>query len=225
MKNYFITATGTDIGKTFISCALAYAAHQQSIACRVYKPILSGFDAGSAASSDTGHLLEAMGEPLTQNNIEALSPWRYSAPLSPNMAAEKEGKPLPYDAMLAWCGAKLNQVSLTLIEGVGGVMVPLNNTLTVRDWMGALNIPVILVTGNYLGSISHTLTAVEVLRAAGIRTHTVVISESANATVSMEDTFSTLRQFIATDISLVAIARAESYRHAQVQLLLEGLMA
>lgn len=225
MKNYFVTATGTDIGKTFISCAIAHAAHQHSVACNVYKPIISGFDIASAASSDTGHLLEALGRPITENNIEALSPWRYSAPLAPNMAAKKEGKTLPYDSVLAWCKEKLNQAPLTLIEGVGGVMVPLNDTVTVRDWIVALNIPVILVTGSYLGSISHTLTALEVLRVAGIHTHTVVISESANATVSMEDTQHTLRQFIAPEISLVATARAESYRHANVQRLLEGLVA
>ena len=225
MKNYFVTATGTDIGKTFISCAIAHAAHQRAIGCSVYKPIISGFDDASAASSDTGRLLEAMGQPLTRETIETISPWRYSAPLSPNMAAEKEGKTLPYEAMLAWCRAKLNQAPLTLIEGVGGVMVPLNDTVTVRDWIVALNIPVILLTGNYLGTISHTLTALEVLRMAGIHTHTVVISESANATVSMEDTQNTLRQFMAPQISLVATARAESYRQANVQRLLEGLVA
>jgi len=91
--------------------------------------------------------------------------------------------------------ARIAEKQLTLIEGVGGVMVPLTEQRTVRDWMAALRIPAILVTGSYLGSISHTLTAIEALRAASIPIHAIIVSESEASPVPLADTLATIRAF------------------------------
>lgn len=197
MSAYFITSSGTDVGKTFVTCALIHAARMQGKTVAAFKPILSGFDADHAGDSDAGNIVKALGG----GAIEAISPWRFLAPLSPNMAAAREGKTVDVDAVIAWSRARVNAADITLIEGVGGIMVPLNNTYTVRDWMVGVNIPAIVVVGSYLGAISHALTAIEALRIARIPITALIISESEHSTVSLDETLATVSAF-AADIPL-----------------------
>lgn len=196
MSAYFITATGTDIGKTFATCALSAATGWPA-----YKPVISGF---TGTDTDTHRLIDAMG----QGKVEEVSPWRFTAPLSPDMAAAREGRVLDYAALLDWCRARAQ--SPGFIEGVGGVMVPLDDRHTTRDWMHALGLPVILVAGSYLGSISHTLSAVEVLNPLSIRA--ILVSESAQSSVPLADTCATLARH--TRHLIVPQPRVSSWREA-----------
>ena len=92
------------------------------------------------------------------------------------------------------------------IEGVGGVMAPLDARHTVLDLMAALKLPVILVTGSYLGTLSHTLTALEVLRARDIQVATLVINESAASAVSLADTAASIKR-LAPGIKTILLPR------------------
>ena len=94
-----------------------------------------------------------------------------------------------------------------LIEGIGGVMVPLDDKRTVLDWMAELNIPVVLVTGSYLGSLSHTLTGLDALRRRDLNIKALVVNETPDATVPMVETLSTLNRFAAS-IPIVAMPRS-----------------
>lgn len=85
---------------------------------------------------------------------------------------------------------------MMLIEGVGGVMVPLGPRHTVLDWITALETATLLVVGSYLGTLSHTLTAVEALRARGIEPVGIVISESEESPVPLSETRATLSNFL-----------------------------
>jgi dethiobiotin synthetase len=204
MTRYFVTSTGTGIGKTFVTAALAHCTGRPA-----YKPVISGFTMEEAAGSDTGQLLEAQHIPLTPEAVERISPWRFAAPLAPSMAAAAESKVLDVDAVIGWC-KKIPEEGL--VEGVGGVMVPLHGTVTVRDWMAALDWPVILVVGTYLGSLSHTLTALSVLKSHRILLHAVVVSESAEHSVGLDATCAALAEFIAKPVHLVPLPRAASWR-------------
>jgi dethiobiotin synthetase len=82
-----------------------------------------------------------------------------------------------------------------LIEGIGGVMVPLDENHTVLDWIDALRIPVLLVAGSYLGTLSHTLTALDALARRGIEIKALVINDTPGSTVPMADTIETLARF------------------------------
>jgi dethiobiotin synthetase len=93
-----------------------------------------------------------------------------------------------------------------LIEGIGGVMVPLDERHTVLDWMAALNIPVLLVTGNYLGTLSHTLTALDALRRRGLGLKALVVNATPDATVPLSDTIATLHRF-AGSVPITALPR------------------
>ena len=152
--------------------------------------------------------------PMSQEQINTISPWRFTAPLSPHRAAALEQKTLDVDRLIEWSRAQTKQDGLTLIEGAGGVMVPLTNTQTTLDWMAALGLPIILVTGSYLGSISHTLTALHALRARSVTVKALVMSETDGSTVTLDEAMTGLAPFIA-DIPLRIIQpRVLSWREA-----------
>ena len=197
MSRLFVTATGTDIGKTHVSALILSQLKAKGLNPLGLKPVLSGFDDEGVAESDPARLLEAMGEAATLESIATIAPWRFRAPLSPDMAARAEGRTLPFEEMVAFCleTAGRHEGPL-LVEGVGGVMVPLDDRHTVLDWMAELGFPAVLVAGTYLGTLSHTLTALEVLKARSIPVRAVVLSESPNATVSTDETVVTLRRFM-----------------------------
>ena len=162
MTAIFITATGTDVGKTFVAASLIGHFRQMGRLVEAIKPVVSGFDPAQAATSDPGVLLKALGLPVTAQQIERISPWRFRAALSPDLAARREGRSIDVDNVIAFCQSAIERrQDMLLIEGVGGVMVPLDEHRTILDVMMALRLPLILVTGSYLGTISHTLTALE----------------------------------------------------------------
>ncbi len=207
MSGYFVTATGTDIGKTFVTAGLIRRLRANGYLVSALKPVVSGFQMETAAASDPGQLLAALGEPITPETIARLSPWRFAAPLSPDMAAAREGREIPFDDMVGFCRRAVAEAQgPLLIEGVGGVMVPLDARHTVLDWMSDLGLPVIVVTGSYLGTISHTLTALAVLRQRGLALAALVINDTGQSPVPLADTAAAIRRF-AGDVPIVTMAR------------------
>ncbi len=207
MSAYFITSTGTDVGKTFVTAGLVRHLRAEGRAVCALKPVMSGFSWETAQASDAGVLLAALGEPVTQENIERISPWRFEAPLSPDMAAAHEGRSVDFDALVEWCRTRIAEHRGTLfIEGVGGVMVPLDARRTVLDWMEALRLPLVLVTGSYLGTLSHTLTALDAVARRGLGVAALVVNESAGSTVPLADTVTTLARF-ATGVPISTVRR------------------
>ena len=139
MSAYFVTATGTDIGKTYVAAGLLRALRERRAKSwpRI-KPVISGFDHGAGAGQRPGVLLDAMGEAVTPDAVARISPWRFAAPLvarhggrarKPRDRFRRAGGVLPRRGRLP---------GTLLIEGVGGVMVPLDARHTVLDWMAAL---------------------------------------------------------------------------------------
>lgn len=178
MPGYFITATGTEIGKTFCTAGLIRAGRDAGHAFAGIKPVMSGFDAASAADCDAAAILSAMGRDVTPRNLAAISPWRFKAPLSPDMAAEAEGRAIDFATLMAFCEmAVLEAPGVLLIEGVGGVAVPLDERRRVTDWIAGLTLPAVLVAGAYLGTLSHTITAAEALLTRGIKIEMIIINE------------------------------------------------
>jgi dethiobiotin synthetase len=178
VKSFFVTSTGTGVGKTYTTCALIRQARARGFTVAATKPLISGFDKDKIAESDTGAILAALGEEANDANARIISPWRFAAPLAPNMAAAAEGASVDCEALFAHSRAFLAQsADVALIEGVGGVMVPLDARKTVVDWIAACAIPAVLVVGDYLGTLSHTLTAADVVRTRGLALAAVAVSE------------------------------------------------
>lgn len=207
MSGYFVTSTGTDIGKTFVTAGLIR--HLRSIGheASALKPVISGFTMEDAATSDSGILLTAMGEEVTPVTLNRISPWRYEAALSPDMAAAREGKAIDLDIVIRYCeDAVLEAPGTLFVEGAGGVMVPLDHRRTMLDWMAELRFPVILVAGSYLGTISHTLTALDCLTRRKLVVSALAISETEASTVPLDETAAAIARF-ARQVPIVTLPR------------------
>ena len=179
----FVAGAHTDVGKTFVACRLITAARTAGLAVEALKPVASGFDARDWADSDPGRLLAARGRAPTGTELDRITPWRFEAPLAPPMAAALEGRRLPLAPIVAHCAHGIAQSSadLVVVEGVGGLMSPLADGATGLDLMLALGLPVLLVGGGYLGAISHTLTALSVMRAHGLMVVCLVVSQDSDS--------------------------------------------
>jgi len=209
---YFVTATGTDIGKTFVARGLVRALRAGGRHAEALKPVMSGFEPAEAAGSDAGLLLAALGRPVTEEAIALISPWRFAAPLAPDMAAAREGRSLEIEELVRFCKAAAASVPGTgvlLIEGAGGLMSPINGGNTNLDWIGRLELPVILVAGSYLGTISHTLTALDAIARRGLTVKYLVISATPGSPVRLDETRDTIARF-APQIDVVALPRLTS---------------
>jgi dethiobiotin synthetase len=207
MSAFFVSATGTDVGKTFVTTGLIRHFRQAGRAVDAIKPIASGFDPGALAASDPGALLAALGRPLTIAEAERISPWRFAAPLSPDMAARREGRAIDFAAVTAFCRAAMAERRGHLfIEGIGGIMVPLDANRTVLDLITQLRLPILLVAGTYVGTISHTLTALQVLVRRNLDIAAVVLSESEGSAAALEDTVAAIARF-ADSIDVIGIPR------------------
>ncbi len=201
MKTLFITATGTGTGKTYVTAALSRALKRRGTSVRVYKPIITGFDGDGIEETDTALLLSAIGQAATKEAVEACSPWRFKEPLSPDMAARREGRGIDFNSLIRFCrGAQKDTEAggedFLLIEGIGGAMVPLDERHTVLDWMAELGAPVVVVCGSYLGTLSHTLTTIAVLRERRLDIAGIVVDESEESPVPVAETAETLARFL-----------------------------
>ena len=106
MAAYFVTSTGTDIGKTFVTAGLIRQLRIGGAAVDALKPVVSGYDSSVVETSDPAVLLGALGRPVTADEVERIAPWRFRAPLSPDLAAAREGRTIDFDALIAFSRAR-----------------------------------------------------------------------------------------------------------------------
>jgi dethiobiotin synthetase len=200
-ESYFITATGTDLGKTWLTAGIVAACRARGLPVRALKPVMSGYDPNHPAESDAAKIGAGGMECSAWGAAEAvaeISPWRFAAPLSPDLAAAREGRQIEFGQLVGWCRKEIKESEgILLIEGIGGVMVPLDGQHTVRDWIAALELETVLVCGTYLGALSHALTALAALREVGVVPALIVVNESpdsggANVGVGLADTLTAL---------------------------------
>jgi dethiobiotin synthetase len=200
MPGLFVTAIGTDVGKTYVACALIAAARRRALAVRACKPVVTGLDLGDAAAcaaSDPGRLLAALGEPCDAEHIAAIAPWLFRDPISPDIAAAREGRTIDVEAVISFVrDAVAAPEAFVIVEGIGGVLVPLHETDTVGDVIEAANVPAVLVAATYLGSLSHTFTACESLAARDIEVRAIAVSESPEAPVSLAEACAVIERYV-----------------------------
>jgi dethiobiotin synthetase len=199
----FITATGADVGKTFVVASLIRHLRQLGRAVDAIKPIVTGYDPAQAATSDTGSLIAALGLPFSPESIDRVSPWRFRAALSPDLAARHEDRSIDVDGVIAFCrNAVARNRDVLLIDGVGGVMAPLDRYRTILDVMMALRLPVIVVTGSYFGAVSHTLTALDSLLRRDLNVLATIVSETPGSSVPLDDVVASIARFAEPVIGL-----------------------
>lgn len=161
IKKYFVTGIGTDIGKTIASAILT-----EALSADYWKPVQCG---------DLSHTDAQKVKALISNPVSKFHPERYrlSNPLSPHAAAAIDGEKIEIsDFHLPVTANHL------IVEGAGGLMVPLNNHVLVADLIALLQIPAIIVSRNYLGSINHTLLTCEVLQKRNIPVAGIIFNDA-----------------------------------------------
>jgi dethiobiotin synthetase len=207
MSAFFVTGSGTEIGKTFVTAALIHSLRRLGRPVAALKPVASGFDPAHPEDSDPGALLAALGEPMSTQTLDRIAPWRFRAPLSPDMAASRENRSIDFAKLVEHSRSAIAAALDTLlIEGIGGVMVPLDERHTVLDWVAALRLPAIVVSGSYLGAISHALTALDALRSRSLAIAALVVNETPQSSVVPADTAATIARF-AGGVPIVTLRR------------------
>jgi dethiobiotin synthetase len=196
----FVAGSGTDVGKTYVTAALIRSLRASGRNVRAVKPLASGLpDLADPAFtlSDPGVLLAAQGLAWSPETLDACSPWRFAAPLSPDMAADLEGRQVDLTDVLNWTWQVIADPLLddVIVEGVGGVMSPITTQATGLDLAAGLGLPILLVCGTYLGAISHGLTALSALTARGCKVEGLVVNEAPASDVSFKATLSVFRRF------------------------------
>ncbi|WP_084398939.1 dethiobiotin synthase [Henriciella aquimarina] len=179
MKGYFVTAIGTEIGKTYVSSALLRAWRRSGLAVHAVKPVMSGFEEAELAATDAGQLLAACGREVNSLSVSDICLHRFEAPLAPNVAMRQTGVQQDYRAIRDFVRSHLSgcPAGRLLVEGAGGVMSPLTDEALQIDLMADLGLPVLLVAAPYLGAVSHTLTAIDALQVRGLEIAQLIISQ------------------------------------------------
>ena len=203
-QNIFVTAIGTEIGKTYVSAAILLAARKRNLSAHALKPLMSGFSPDEYQQSDAGILLAAVGEDINDATLAKTCLHAFPPALAPNVAAQQLGVEIDDEALIEFCRVGLEtKAAFHLIEGAGGVLSPATDTLLQADLIVALDLPVVLVAANYLGAVSHTLTAMESLEQRNIQVSAIVVSQPSPVTAQPEGLISELARLHA-DIPVFA---------------------
>jgi dethiobiotin synthase len=162
----FVTGTDTGIGKTRTSAALALALNHHALNPGYYKPIQTGEDDDCAwVAQNSGLRADQIAQPTC----------RYALPAAPWRAAQAEGKEVELEVVrVAWDA--LPQPRSWIVEGAGGLLVPINETETIADLVWELELPFLLVASTRLGTINHTLLSLESARTRGLRCLGIILN-------------------------------------------------
>jgi dethiobiotin synthetase len=156
----FITGTDTGVGKTLVAVSLAAYLSDRGYRVGVMKPVETGCPErnGMLIPEDAVRLKEASG---CAEAIEKICPYRFSQPVAPSIAAERAGQKIDVDLLLTTYGEISAEYDITLVEGAGGLMVPLLPSYTYADFARVLKLPLLVVAANKLGVLNHLLLTLE----------------------------------------------------------------
>lgn len=164
----FITGTDTGIGKTFVACGLAAVWRESGYRVGVMKPAESGCveKEGELFPEDAVKLKQASACDLP---LETICPYRFREPLAPSVAAEREGRRIDVDFLIDTYNQIKSAHDITLVEGAGGLIVPLLPSYTYADFARVLKLPTLVVAPNRLGVINHLQLTLEHASCVGLR--------------------------------------------------------
>ena len=182
----FITGTDTGVGKTFVACGLAALLRGRGYRVGVMKPAETGCAErdGKLIPEDAARLKDASGcgEP-----IEKICPYRLPEPLAPSLAAERGGGRIDIDSLLEVYREISSKHDVTLVEGAGGLMVPLLPSFTYADLARVMKLPLVVVAANKLGAINHLLLTLEHASCKGLTVLGYVLNRvSAESSLAAE---------------------------------------
>jgi dethiobiotin synthetase len=176
MNGFFITGTDTDIGKTALSALLLAQLRKDGVNAAPMKPAQTGCEGDGVPDLDYSLSMAQMTVP--QDHYNLMSPSRFEPACSPHLAAEQAGTEIEPQTLINAAHELAETYERVIVEGAGGILVPINRKVMMLDLMKALNLPVILAARPGLGTINHTLLSLQALRFAGLSVAGVVFVAS-----------------------------------------------
>ncbi len=180
VRGLFVTGTGTGVGKTIVSAALLAAMRVAGEPVRAYKPIITGL-AETPGPWPHDHEVLALAAGMA---AEEVAPVRFDPPVSPHLAEALAGHSTDPADLVA--GARADSEDILVVEGVGGLRVPLTNNFSVRDLAVELGLPLVIASPPGLGTINHTLLTIEAARTVGLEVAAVVLTPWPSTPSRME---------------------------------------
>lgn len=189
---WFITGTDTEVGKTFVACALLHAIRRSGWTALGMKPIAAGFDA-DGKNEDVEQLIAASSLLAPRALV---NPYAFRAAIAPHIAAAEEGRTIELANIVAAFAQLRGLADAVLVEGVGGFCVPLGAEIDTADLAVALDLPVVLVVGMRLGCINHALLSVQAITARGLTLAGWVANRIDPAMARFEENLAALQERI-----------------------------
>ena len=179
MSVLFVSGIDTDIGKTYATGLLAKALMQQGVNVITQKLVQTGIskqaDGELGIADDILSHRQLMQMPLQPCDLDFTTcPYRYEKPASPHLSAALANQPLNINVITDATNALQADYELVLLEGAGGLLVPINEQLLTLDYIAKQGYPIVLVTSGRLGSINHTLLSLEAIKSRGLMIHSVI---------------------------------------------------
>jgi dethiobiotin synthetase len=191
-----ITGTDTEVGKTVVAGAIAHWFHRRRSRVAVLKPCATGcVRRREGLVSEDAEFLAVCSD--TPHPLDLICPQRFAEPLAPAIAAERAGRPLEWDAIRRSIDLMCPGSDFLIVEGVGGLRVPMDPKHTFLDVARWLKLPAVVVARPGLGTINHTLLTVDALRAAGVSVAGVVINRypAENASIAEESNLRAIQKW------------------------------
>ncbi len=177
-RGIFITGTDTHVGKTVLTTVLGGAIKKKGLRLGFMKPVETGnCPSRRELETDCSRLLRVL---ATDDPPDVVAPYQFSDPLAPLAASRKTQQPIDYKLIKNLFQELSRNYDFLLVEGVGGVMVPLTEQQTVRDLIVYLELPCIVVSRPTLGSVNHTLLTLEALRDRKIQVLAIVLNQTTS---------------------------------------------
>jgi dethiobiotin synthetase len=194
----FVTGTDTEIGKTFVSCALLHGFKEAGLRTAAMKPIAAGaFERDGQWHNEDADQLDAAASVALLPAIR--TPYLLKAPAAPHIVAAHEGVSLDIECIVQCHGEAMKHADIVVVEGVGGFRVPLDDGHDTADLARALALPVVLVVGVRLGCISHALLTAEAISARGLRIAGWVANVVDPAMLYPDENIETVRAWLASE--------------------------
>jgi dethiobiotin synthetase len=174
MRGVFVTGTDTEVGKTIVSAAIVAAAVQRGMRIAAFKPVVTGLDEPVVDWPRDHELLSQVAN--AGQSPEDVAPYRYGPAVSPHLAESLSGESVEPDSLVEAGRREAAKAEALVVEGVGGLLVPLTKDYLVRDLAGELSLPVVIAARPGLGTINHSLLTIEAARAVALRIQAVVLT-------------------------------------------------
>jgi dethiobiotin synthetase len=173
MRGVFVTGTDTEVGKTIVASVIAATLAGTGERVAAFKPAVTGLDDPAGMAPDHALLKRSAG---SEQPLDAIAPYRFGPAVSPHLAAELAGVEIAPGHLIAAAEAAAAPADALVVEGVGGLLVPLAPRSLVRDFAAELGLPLVIAARRGLGTINHTLMTIECARSADLEIAGVVLT-------------------------------------------------